>query len=131
MMSRSGVIDYQRLEQIALNMRYVIFVFIANFIIMNMYRKSAAVDGGFSMWGVLLLILSIVFAVLTFKWSKALQHPVVVAAVFAILTFIPLVGLIVLLVLMVQSRKAFAPAGIKMGLLGADMSQFEQHRPSK
>lgn len=121
-------INYARLEQVALWMRYVIFVFIANFIIMNIYRKSAGLDDGVSMWAILLLLLSVLFAFLVFKWSRALEHPLILSIVLTVLTFVPLLNLIVLLGLIIQSRKLFKPAGITMGLLGADMSQFEGRR---
>lgn len=127
-MQHTDDMDYGRLEQVALWMRYVIFVFIANFIVMNIYRKSAVVDDGVSGWGILLLMLSVLFAFFIFKWSKALAHPLILSIVLVVLTFVPLVNLIVLLGLMIQSRKVFKPAGIKMGLLGADMSQFEGRR---
>ena len=69
---------------------------------------------------VLVSLASVVFVVLLAKTV----YNVVAAVVYAVLAFIPCVGLIALLVINQKATSVLQKAGLKVGLLGADLSQL-------
>jgi len=64
-------------------------------------------------------------AVFVFLLSRRL-YSVGVGVLFGLLTLIPLVGLVTLLVLSSKATGTLQMNGYKVGLLGADLSQFDE-----
>jgi hypothetical protein len=70
---------------------------------------------------VLVSLASVVFVVLLAKTV----YNVVAAVVYAVLAFVPCVGLIALLVINQKATSVLREAGLKVGLLGADLSKLQ------
>lgn len=60
----------------------------------------------------------------TYRLAKALQLPA--PWVFVVCSFLPYVGVIVLLILNAQATAALKRAGIHVGLMGADRRDLER-----
>ncbi|MBK8259333.1 MAG: hypothetical protein IPK82_42600 [Polyangiaceae bacterium] len=122
----------ERLKRIAFDQRMINFVVLAYLGVGGMNTSMAAETGqeaalmriiiGFV--ALFVIIAGVVFAV---RMASAL-HGTVIAVLCAVSLIIPCVGLIVLLVLNSQATRVLRNAGLKVGLLGVDSSQFRNWR---
>lgn len=70
------------------------------------------------------LVVSVLQSVAMFRMGKTV-HNLFQAVGLAIFSFIPCIGLIVMLIINNQATTALQAGGIKVGFLGADLSQFD------
>lgn len=118
----------ERLKRIAFDQRMINLVVLAYFgvgvlnamLAPNAGQAEPLVRIFIGVLALLVLIGGVVFAV---RMASAL-HGTVIAVLSAISLFIPCVGLVVLLVLNSQATRVLRDAGLRVGLLGVDSSQF-------
>jgi hypothetical protein len=119
--------ERERLMRIASDQRMINFIVLAYFatsMLSTSARESAVMQLLVGVIAVGVVISGVVFAV---RMASAL-HGTGIAILCAVLLFVPCVGLLVLLVLNSQATRELRKVGLRVGLLGADASQFQGWR---
>jgi len=117
--------------RIASDQRMINFVVLAYFAVSAVSSQVTQGPGGVALLQVIvgLVVLSVIGAGIVFAVRMAsVLHGTGMAVLFAILLLIPCVGLIALLVLNSQATAVLKKAGLRVGLLGVEASQFNGWR---
>ena len=85
--------------------------------------QISAIPGGRYLVGAIAIVILVAGVVYAVRMASAL-HGTGVAVLCAVLLLVPCLGLLVLLVLNSQATAQLKKAGLRVGLLGADPSQF-------
>lgn len=116
-----------RLMRIASDQRMINFVVLAYFAVSAVSSQVSQGPSGVAPVQILVgvVALAVIVAGIVFAVRMAsVLHGTGMAVLFAILLLIPCVGLIALLVLNSQATAALKKAGLRVGLLGVEASQF-------
>ncbi|HWE18579.1 MAG TPA: hypothetical protein VG758_15565 [Hyphomicrobiaceae bacterium] len=73
------------------------------------------------------LFIAPIFVYWTFRISRALKDPMIVALVLAAISAVALIGLICLLILSVRATRLLRRAGIKVGILGPRLHDLPRY----
>lgn len=120
----------QLLETARQQRRILLLLLVSILLTLGLFAVPVAAEPGVAGLAIVLFVLlgmlalSVLSVIATFRLAKALQLPA--PWVFVVCSFLPYIGMIVLLILNAQATAALKRAGIYVGLLGADRKDLER-----
>lgn len=107
------VVDEAGIEQVASAQKLIIYGILA-------YFAAAAIRAGMGPVGLLVALGALVMGLIgTYRLCSGLGYSMITKIILMVLMFLPLIGLIVLLVLNSRATSKLRAAGYRVGLLGA------------
>ena len=118
----------EQIIAIAKNQKFVLIFLL--FRIISYLLCGMAGDALGPLFSLLVLVFSILTVIFFVKLMMALRIATIWVVVRAVLSFLPIIGLVVLLVVNSKATKVLKSTGIEIGLLGASkstISKFEEN----
>ena len=120
----------EQIIAIAKNQKYVLIFLLFRIISYLLIMGGMTGDVLGQLFSLLVLVFSILTVIFFVKLMIALRIATVWVVVRAVLSFLPIIGLVVLLVVNSKATKVLKSTGIEIGLLGASkstISKFEEN----
>jgi hypothetical protein len=122
-----GVKSPDGVRKVAVYQRAIMYCILANIILYVTMLGARGSGGPASMLNLLLAVLFLAVGITQLVYIVLLAvevYNVAVGVLLGVLCFIPCVGLLILLMVNQKATKTLQQNGIKVGLMGANMSQF-------